>query len=72
VAIVLKNADACFHCGVLVNTLKRLKFTTPVLPGALTRLELDWDATKRLLSFRMTTPDGATVFSAGSMTLAVL
>ena len=65
--IISRFAVKYFGVSRGVSSIKRMKFSAPVLPQAKVRLKLDYDAGKSSVAFRMwSAADEARVFSSGS------
>lgn len=71
-AIVTRFAQKYFGAGEFVPSVKRMKFSSPVLPGSCVRLELHFDRKKESVSFAlMDAKDENTVYSSGLFCVAL-
>lgn len=60
---------ACRYFGVArgVSSIKRMKFSAPILPGAKVRMKLEYDPEKSTVAFRLwSAVDESKVFSSGA------
>jgi acyl-coenzyme A synthetase/AMP-(fatty) acid ligase len=65
VEVALRLGDRYFNTGLLVARAKRLKFSGPIFPNRTIRLDLSYYP--GVLAFRITSPDGKQVYSAGAL-----
>jgi 3-hydroxymyristoyl/3-hydroxydecanoyl-(acyl carrier protein) dehydratase len=65
--IAVRLADRAFGTGLLVERIKRVKFSAFVLSGAVLRITLEYAVDKNRLSFKISTPEADKVFSTGTL-----
>ncbi|MDR0562464.1 MAG: AMP-binding protein [Spirochaetaceae bacterium] len=64
VELAVRLCDRYFGAGLGVAKAKRIKFSRSIGPNTLVRLELEYNAGS--MAFKMTSPDGKTVYSSGT------
>jgi 3-hydroxymyristoyl/3-hydroxydecanoyl-(acyl carrier protein) dehydratase len=65
--LVLKFASRHFGIGTGVSEIRRIKFTSLVRPGTL--LVLTMEKKENIISFKMNSRDGKTVYSTGTLVI---
>lgn len=65
--VVSRFAGEFFGVGRSVPSIKRMKFSAPVLPDSRVRIKLDYNRQKNSIAFRlMSAEDESRVFSSGT------
>ena len=64
--IITRFATKYLGVSRFVQKIKRVKFSSPILPNTIACLELDFDQNKQIVSFIMKSADGGRVFSSGT------
>jgi len=67
--LVVRMADRYFGTGIDVARLRRIKFSTVVLPGTVVRMELHYREQKKEVAFSLMNPARDITYSAGAFTL---
>ena len=65
VDIVMRYVSEFFKIGVGLSEIKRIKFSSLIRPDM--TLVLNLEKKENVISFKMNSPDGKTVYSAGSL-----
>jgi 3-hydroxymyristoyl/3-hydroxydecanoyl-(acyl carrier protein) dehydratase len=65
VDIIMRYVSDYFKIGVELSEIKRIKFTSLIRPD--TPLVLNLEKKENIISFRMNSPDGKTVYSVGNL-----
>jgi len=65
VDIIMRYVSDFFKIGIGLSEIKRIKFTSLVRPD--TPLVLNLEKKENTISFKMNSPDGKTVYSAGNL-----
>jgi 3-hydroxymyristoyl/3-hydroxydecanoyl-(acyl carrier protein) dehydratase len=65
IELITRFADFCFGSGIALSEIRRVKFTSIIQP--LTQLVLRMEKDNKRIVFKMTSPDGKTVYSSGTL-----
>ena len=67
---IITRFSAKYLCvSRFVQKIKRVKFSSPILPDTTVTLDLSFDETRQIVSFAMKSADDGRVFSSGTFAL---